>query len=184
VELGIFPADLPLDPVKSLSIAERATTLADAVGRCKGAVNSWVSAVPLVWKYPLWDGLARLLTAATGVAFDAARLEEAADRIQAVERAFNIRRGITMEDDRLPQKPDVKNSQEGKIDFEKHRRMLEDYYRQQGYDPQTGVPTRRRLVELNLEDVADALEGDAPYPRWDGAPLWPLDRYPSGGRRA
>jgi aldehyde:ferredoxin oxidoreductase len=184
VELGIFPADLPRDPVKSLSIAERATTLADSVGRCKGAVNSWVSAVPLVWKYPLWDGLAMLLTAATGVAFDGARLEEAADRIQAVERVFNIRRGITAEDDRMPQKPEVKDSQEGRMDLEKHRRMLEDYYRLQGCDPQTGVPTRRRLVDLNLEDVADALDGDAPYSRWDGAPLWPLDRYPSGGRRA
>jgi aldehyde:ferredoxin oxidoreductase len=184
VELGIFPADLPQDPVKSLSIAERATTLADTVGRCKGAVNSWVSALPLVWKYPLWDGLARLLTAATGVAFDGSRLEAAADRIQAVERVFNIRRGVTSEDDRLPQKPDVKNSPEGKTDLEKHRQMVEDYYRVQGYDHRTGVPTRERLMELSLDDAADALEDDGPYPRWDGPPLWPLDRYPHGGRRA
>ncbi len=184
VELGIFPAGLSRDPARSLSIAERATTLADAIGRCKGAVNSWVSAVPLVWKSPLWDGLAELLTAATGVPFDAPRLEAAADRIQAVERAFNIRRGITKDDDRLPQKPEVKDSPEGKADLEKHRRMLEDYYRTQGCDPETGAPTRERLAELDVEDVADALEGDAPYPRWEGPPLRPLDRYPSGGHRA
>jgi len=150
----------------------------------QGAVNSWVSAIPLVWKSPLWDGLAELLTAATGVLFDAPELEAAADRIQAVERAFNIRRGITREDDRLPQKPESKHTREGETDFEKHELMLEEYYRVQGYDPETGMPTRRRLVALNLEDVADALEADAPYPRWEGPPLWSPDQYPSGGRRA
>ncbi|MCU0571677.1 MAG: aldehyde ferredoxin oxidoreductase family protein [Syntrophobacteraceae bacterium] len=184
VEKGFLPAEPSLDPVKSLIIAERATTLADAVGRCKGAVNSWVSAVPLVWKYPLWEGLARLLTAATGVSFDAARLEAAADRIQAVERAFNCRQGTTAEDDRLPQKPDMKNSPEGKAELERHGRMLVDYCRMHGYDPRTGAPTRRRLVDLNLEALADALERDAPYSKWNGPPLRPLESYPRGGRRA
>ncbi len=184
VERGIFPADLPRDPVRSLTIAERATTLADAVGRCKGAVNSWVSAIPLVWKYPLWDGLARLLTAATGVAFDGKTLEKAADRIQTLERVFNTRMGITKDDDRLPQKPEVKDSPEGIADLERHRRMIEDYYRMQGYDPMTGVPTRDRLEELDLRDAAEALAKNDLSPRWDGPPLWPLDRYPSGGRRA
>lgn len=184
VELGIFPANLPQDPARSLTIAERATTLADAVGRCKGAVNSWVSAVPLVWKYPLWDGLGRLLTAATGVVFDAEKLESAADRIQTLERVFNIRRGITKDDDRLPQNPEMKHTAEGVAEFEQHQRMLEEYYRMQGYDPMTGIPGRDRLVELDLQDAADALEKDGPFPRWDGPPLRPLDRYPSGGRRA
>lgn len=49
---------------------------------------------------------------------------------------------------------------------------------------ETGAPTRRRLVELDLEDVADTLEGDTPGPRWEGPPLRPLNRYPSGGHRA
>ena len=105
-------------------------------------------------------------------------------RIQAVERAFNIRRGITREDDRLPQKPESSDTREGETDLEKHELMLEEYYRVQGYDPETGMPTRRRLVALNLEDVADALEADAPYPRWEGPPLSSPEQYPSGGRRA
>ena len=109
VREGFIP-DVNQDPVGALIVSERATTLTDAIGRCKGAVNSWVAAVPLVWKYPLFDGLARLLTAATGVEFDTAGLEEAADRIYALERAFNIRQGTTRKDDRLPQKPEVKDS--------------------------------------------------------------------------
>jgi aldehyde:ferredoxin oxidoreductase len=184
IDSGAFPPDLPRDPVRALTIAERATTLADAVGRCKGGVNSWVCAVPLVWKYPLWDGLARLLTAATGVPFGGGLLEEAADRIQTVERAFNIRQGTTAEDDRLPQKPAMRDTPEGADERRIHRQMVQGYYRAHGYDAESGVPTRERLVALGLETVAAELETHGPYPRWDGPPLWPLERYPHGGRRA
>ena len=183
VEKGVVP-DVSQDPVGSLTVSERATTLADAIGRCKGAVNSWVCAVPLVWKYPLWDGLAKLLTAATGLEFDAASLEEAADRIYTLERAFNVRQGITREDDRLPQKPEVRGTPQGEEELRKHAEMLTEYYRVHGYDLETGIPTRERLECLGLQYVADELEAHGPYPKWDGPPLWPLDKYPHGGKRA
>ncbi|GAI85735.1 unnamed protein product, partial [marine sediment metagenome] len=31
---------------------------------------------------------------------------------------------------------------------------------------------------------ADELETNGPYPDWDGPPLWSLDKYPHGGKRA
>jgi aldehyde:ferredoxin oxidoreductase len=62
--------------------------------------------------------------------------------------------------------------------------MVQGYYRAHGYDAESGVPTRERLVALGLETVAAELETHGPYPRWDGPPLWPLERYPHGGRRA
>ncbi len=161
------------DPVGALTISERVTTLTDAIGRCKGAVNSWVCAVPLVWKYPLWDGLAKLLTAATGIEFNASGLEEAADRIYTLERAFNVRQGITRKHDRLSQKPEVKGTRQGEEEMEAHAKMLTKYYRVHGYDPETGIPTRERLGYLNLEYVADELEADSPYADWDGPPLAP-----------
>ncbi|MCX9075888.1 MAG: aldehyde ferredoxin oxidoreductase family protein, partial [Candidatus Methanoperedens sp.] len=95
VKIRMLPPQMSKNPVEGLTISERATTLTDSIGRCKGAVNSWVCAVPLVWKYPMWDGLAKLLSAATGIEFDEAKLVEAADRIYTLERAFNIRQGIT-----------------------------------------------------------------------------------------
>ncbi len=55
------------DPVKSITVGEKVTTIADTIGRCKGAVNTWTCAVPLVWQSPLWDGLAKIITAATGI---------------------------------------------------------------------------------------------------------------------
>ena len=184
VKTGIVPPQLSQNPVEGLTISERATTLTDSIGRCKGAVNSWVCAVPLVWKYPLWDGLAKLLTAATGMEFDAARLVEAADRIYTLERAFNVRQGITRKHDRLPQKPFVRETLQGEEELEKHEEMLTEYYRVHGYDPETGIPTRGWLECIGLKYVADELEAHGPYPEWDGPPLWHLDRYPHGGTRA
>lgn len=183
VKKGFVP-DVEKDSVGSLTISERATTLTDAIGRCKGAVNSWVCAVPLVWKYPLFDGLAELLTAATGVEFDAAALEEVAERIYALERAFNVRQGITRKEDRFPQKSEVGETPEGEEEREKHAEMLTEYYRVHGYDPETGIPTREQLERLGLKTVADELEAHGPYPEWDGPPLWPLEAYPHGGTRA
>jgi len=38
--------------------------------------------------------------------------------------------------------------------------MREEFYRIRGWDPATGVPTRSKLRELNLSDVAEGLESD------------------------
>ena len=41
------------------------------------------------------------------------------------------------------------------------KKVQEDYCTIRGYDPETGVPTRERLEELGLKDVADRLEATA-----------------------
>ncbi len=172
------------DPVHSITVGEKVTTIADTIGRCKGAVNTWTCAVPLVWKAPLWDGLARLLTLATGIEFTGTMIEETADRIHALERAFNIKQGVTIEHDSIPQKPEIKNSPEGKKEREEHLAMVEEYYRGHGYDPSTGIPTRETLAALGIEYVGDDLEKKGPFEKWDGPRLWPLEKYPSGGKRS
>ena len=35
-----------------------------------------------------------------------------------------------------------------------------------------------------MKYVADELEARGPHLEWDGLSLWPLDRYPRGGKRA
>jgi aldehyde:ferredoxin oxidoreductase len=35
--------------------------------------------------------------------------------------------------------------------------LLDEYYALRGWDVQTGIPTRAKLLELGLEDVADRL---------------------------
>jgi aldehyde:ferredoxin oxidoreductase len=172
------------NPGKWMIIAERAATLADTIGRCKGAVTSWICAAPLVWKYPLLGGVVRLLRAATGHDFDETTVQEVADRIYTLEKAFNARQGITREDDRLPQRPETQDTAQGQEELKKHLGMLDAYYEAHGYDRETGIPTRKTLEQLGLKFAADELETQGPYPKWEGPPLWPLDKYPQGGTRA
>lgn len=185
VRRGFLPADPEKAPVESLIVSESATTLADAIGRCKGAVNTWGCAVPLVGVYPLFDGLGRLLTALTGEPFDEAALGAGvAPRIWAVERCFNIRRGCTRRQDSLPQPPGIAESPEGQSRIQAHEGLLTAYYRGRGYEPDTGVPTPALMARLGIPEVLDRTLGEGPYPEWEGPPLRPLERYPCGGARA
>ena len=169
------------DPVAIMEMEN----LADLYGIDVIAIgNTWTCAIPLIWKADLWDGLAELLTAATGMAFSGTDIVDAADRIHAVERAFNIRQGITIDHDRLPQKPDIKYSPEGQRERKDHVEMLRRYYQAHGYHPDTGIPLQATLDRLNIPDVGRQIAADAPYAPWDGPPLWALDAYPSGGTRA
>lgn len=181
IQQGFIPEH---DPVATLALSERATTLTDMIGRCKGAVNNWASAVPLVHKYPLLKGVAMLLTAATGEDFDEEMVAQAADRVYLMEIAFNVRQGSSKQQDRLPLKPEVLNSPEGQEELARHQQMLEEYYRLRGCDVESGIPTREALQGLELDFAADELESHGPYPAWDGPVLWSVDEYPTGTRRA
>ncbi|MCD6462065.1 MAG: aldehyde ferredoxin oxidoreductase, partial [Thermoplasmata archaeon] len=109
VEEGLVP-DVNKDPVSTLTLCERATTISDAIGRCKGAVTSWVAAVPLVWKYPIFGGVARYLKAARGEDYTERDVERAAERIYIVERSFNVTRGVSSAHDTIPQRPEVRDT--------------------------------------------------------------------------
>ena len=166
------------DPVHSIIAGQRAAVIADTIGRCKGAVNSWACAIPLIWKSEMWDGLSELLTAATGLDFRGRDIVDTADRIHAVERAFNIRQGITIEHDSLPQKPEIKKSPEGVRQRKEHFQMLRAYYKEQGYNPDTGIPLAETLKRLDISEIGNRIADDGPYPLWDGPPLWDLDTSP------
>lgn len=137
----------------------RICTICDLLGVCK---------FPSRWSMPL-DGLdehdyARMTSTATGVDFTAEELMGIADRVYNLERAYNARLGISRKDDTLPEmyfkEPLNSGPLKGHIiEKEKFKEMLEDYYRHQGLDITTGIPTRGRLEELDLKDVADELEG-------------------------
>ena len=172
------------DPVQAIILSERVCTLADSVGRCKGAVNSWANALPLAWKEPLFGGLARLLTAATGESFDEDGLIRAADRIYTLEKAFNARQGVTSAHDSIPLNPDHFGPGDMERERARHRALLGRYYALQGQDPVTGIPTRERMEELGLGAEAARLHEEGPYREWDGPKLRPPESYPHGGRRA
>ena len=103
---------------------------------------------------------ARFYNAVTGNSIDAEELLHIGERIVNTERAFNVREALTREDDTLPRRmleePMPDGPAKGQVvDLEL---MLNDCYRFRGWDQDTGLPTRNKLVELGLADIADGLE--------------------------
>jgi aldehyde:ferredoxin oxidoreductase len=113
-----------------------------------------------------FQDFAGLLSAATGVDYTVKGLVKAAERELLLERAFNAREGIRRIDDHPfalywklkhgEPHPKYKYSSE----FEKsYEQMLDEYYKLRGCDLKTGIPTRIKLEEVDLKDVADDLTG-------------------------
>ena len=77
-------------------------------------------------------------------------------------RAFNAREGMTADDDRLP--PRMAEPLEGgptdgwRVDLEAWERDRALYYGMMGWDTGSGLPTRAKLYELELDWVVDELE--------------------------
>lgn len=142
--------------------------ITDSLERCKCARNMWEVGVPLA--DPLGEGRVKMLSAATGWNVTPIELTKIGERGYNIERAFNVREGMTRKDD-CP------------WSSEEHMKELEKYYRFRGWDLKTGIPTRAKLEELGLKYVADELEANVPYPEFRGPTLWALNKYPCGGTR-
>lgn len=103
------------------------------------------------------------LNAATGLKLDEKYLLTVAERVLNVERAFNVREGITRKDDQAPDRWFTDSIPTGyhkgrKLDRKKFEKMKSEYYELRGWDVETGVPTRAKLEELGLKDIADDLD--------------------------
>ncbi|TGC08927.1 aldehyde ferredoxin oxidoreductase family protein [Methanolobus halotolerans] len=89
--------------------------------------------------------LAALLSAATGVDRSAEELLCAGERIYNLERVFNRRPGIPINNDTLPDRFFGKDG----IDKEMFERALSEYHHFRGWN-ENGVPTRKKLGELSI----------------------------------
>ncbi|MDI3317562.1 MAG: aldehyde ferredoxin oxidoreductase family protein [Bacillota bacterium] len=103
----------------------------------------------------------RLMKAATGIEEFAEEsfLWQVGERICNLERAFNVREGFGRQDDYLPQRLRTEPLQRGPAEghrVENMDLMLDEYYAARGWD-KFGVPTREKLAQLGMTDVAEAL---------------------------
>ena len=88
----------------------------------------------------LWDVLGETVQAVTGLASDEESLKSIAASISNIVRRFNIREGLTPEDDWLPKKLFQKLEKTGQeIKPEELTYMRKEYYQLRGWDEQ-GVP--------------------------------------------
>ena len=105
---------------------------------------------------------AALMEAVTGLTYTPEEIVRVGERINNLARAFNVREGFTRADDALPERLMVEPLQSGHskghfISKDDLKQMLDEYYTVRGWDLDTGIPTREKLMELNLGYVADQL---------------------------
>jgi len=103
-----------------------------------------------------------LMEAVTGLTMTPEDVTRVGERINNLARAFNVREGFRRADDTFPERLMTEPLQGGAskgqlITKEDLKAMLDEYYTVRGWDLGTGIPTRAKLLDLGLGDVADRL---------------------------
>ena len=101
------------------------------------------------------DEQVKLINAACGLNWTLDELMKSGERAWNLKRVINIRMGLTAENDKLPKallEPFLDGGSAGFVPDIKS--MLVTYYEARGWDLATGKPSREKLFELGLGDVA------------------------------
>jgi aldehyde:ferredoxin oxidoreductase len=102
-----------------------------------------------------------ILKCVTGNVYTAKDLLCAGERVNNVERIYNLRCHLIPEDDSLPDKLTRIPMPEGPCQGETIRidEMLRAYYKARGWDSETGIPTREKLESLGLGNLDPSPSG-------------------------
>jgi len=113
--------------------------------------------------------IAALYSALTGIDTTPEELMQAAERAWTVSKLLNVREGFDRKQDRVPEAwfhPIVSDGEEHRMrDYadtvdltrEDLEGYLDDYYDERGWDSTSGLPGRRKLRELDLDDIGAGL---------------------------
>jgi len=137
---------------------EAVSRIANCTGVCLYSTTCWdVEQTDL-------PQMAALYSAATGWETSIEDLIQMAMKQLNMEKAFNLRFTDFDRKDDMPTPRDLSepvptgNLAGWKLDEEKYNRMLDEYYDLHGWDTKTSFPTRKTLMALGIESVADDLE--------------------------
>jgi len=135
-------------------------TIVNSLPMCVGGATFWP---PVMW----WDDVANVYTAVTGVKTTVATLKKVADRIVNLKRAYNIRLGLRRKHDTLPNRFLKEMAPDGpcKGHVVELNVMLDEYYKERGWDLETGLIPIKKLKELGLRDVANQIEVPSELPK-------------------
>ncbi len=139
------------DETKVVKDLEDALTVFDAVGACKFMGMALMA-----------EDFVDILSGATGWEFTVEDFRRGGERIYNLARAFNVREGCRRENDTLPKRlldePLTDGPAKGLVvDLEP---LLEAYYKFRGWDLKTGIPTKEKLTQLELDDVISSMGGE------------------------
>jgi len=156
--LGIYDGKVPpheLSPVKAKAVAytQRAISAIDSWSVCQFCFNTWS-----IGKF---TDLIELINASTGWKYTMQEFMQLGERRINLMRAFNAREGFTSADDMLPERmfadPTLDDGPRGGavVDRESFLGAREEYYRINGWDPESGNPTASKLREVGLAWVQE-----------------------------
>ncbi|MFC1885473.1 aldehyde ferredoxin oxidoreductase family protein [Thermodesulfobacteriota bacterium] len=108
-----------------------------------------------------WTGaMAEMFRNVTGEDMKPEEVLTVGERITNLDRAFNVREGLTRKDDSLPDRFLKESLPEGEskghvvnLDL-----MLDEYYEARGWDRETGFPSKNKMKSLGLDEAANELE--------------------------
>jgi len=145
------PKDLDAKKVKAFYYCQQVWSLYNAVGMCD-FVGAPLNSLKM-------DELVKYINAVTGWDTSLHELLKVGERSNNMMRLFNLREGLTHEDDQLPQRlfePLENGALEGvSLDEEEFAAAKSIYYQMSGWDAKTGVPTPGKVAELDLEWAVD-----------------------------
>jgi aldehyde:ferredoxin oxidoreductase len=106
-----------------------------------------------------YDKFAELYTLVTGIQATPEEIGRAGERIYNLEKSYNVREGWIKKDDypppRVMEDPIIDGPAKGSVVSKKEfDLMLNAYFKARGWSSD-GVPTRKKLTELELEGVAE-----------------------------
>ncbi len=166
-EAGDIRSYHPEAKARLVQFYENLFELPDSMGICKypfGHFGYWHDRPKDMEK--MWNYLTKALYYATGEKFTKNELMKIGERAYQIERAVIVLRGIRRKDD-MPNWKCLNEECPGEhpagpvplppIDQGKYEKILDRYYKLRGWTNE-GIPNRKRLRELDLKDVADALE--------------------------
>ena len=138
------------EEAKVVKDLEDALTVFDAAGCCKF--------MGMALDAQEWSDI---ITTLTGWEFGVEEFRKTGERIYNLERAFNVREGLTRADDTLPKRlleePLPEGPAEGHVN--NLEILLNPYYEFRKWDKTTGKPTPEKLRELGLEQVISQIYG-------------------------
>ncbi len=106
--------------------------------------------------------MTEMFSLGTGIRVTQKELLRSAERIINLERAINLREGLTQEMDTLPQRVLEEPIGDGpakglSLSRAVLNQMIQEYYHIRGWDRRTGVPTSKKLSRLGLSYVVPQL---------------------------
>ncbi|MHA1713484.1 MAG: aldehyde ferredoxin oxidoreductase family protein, partial [Candidatus Ranarchaeia archaeon] len=157
----IFGVAIPNDPLswqgkpEIVAFYEDFKAVIDSVNICYFA-TIWSSITkPRLIGY---EDIAALLTTATGKPIGVEELKTIGARIHHIEKAINVRTGMTREQDTLPSRffsPAPNNPDGPHLDKEGFEKALTRYYELRGWDPLTGIPPEKAYDKLGLYEMTN-----------------------------